>query len=69
MFLTQTVLPFCKYQVKELRCYRHLLTDAEKDIVEEYAHNLDGFMAEWRSDLRAFPFPKTPHGFEDILLD
>ena len=67
MFLTQTILPFTRHQTKTLHRYRYLLTDKEREIVDQYARNLAWFEKSWRS--MPFSFPSTPPGFEDILQD
>ena len=67
MFILQTILPFCRHQLKMFKRYRHLLTDSEKEIVDEYAENVADYEKNWRS--MPFSYPKTPDGFESILRD
>ena len=65
--ILDTVLPFCRHQLKMFKRYRHLLTGKEQEIVDEYAVNLADFEKDWRS--MPFSYPKTPPGFENILRD
>jgi hypothetical protein len=65
--IIDTVFPFVRQQLKNLRLHLYLLTDEEQDIVDEYAHNFAEYEKNWKSEL--FRFPKTPKGFEQILLD
>jgi hypothetical protein len=67
MLILQTVLPFCRHQVRELREHAHLLTDEEQVIAERYAEIIADFEKDWRE--KPLSFPRVPNGFEEILMD
>lgn len=67
MLIIQTVLPCCRNQIKHLRRYKHLLTENEQKIADQYARNVAEYESDWRSKPLSFPY--TPKGFETLLQD
>ena len=67
MLMVQTVLPFCRSQIKHLNRYRDLLTADEQKIVDEYARGFSDYESGWRD--KALSFPRIPSGFETLLQD
>ena len=66
MLILQTVLPFCRHQLRYLEHYSHLLSDGEKQTADNYARLISRYETDWRSHL--FSFPPQPEEFVSILL-
>jgi len=65
--VVEILIPMQGAILKTLRRYRHLLTEEEQGIVEEFSEAVSEYERTWRN--RTFSYPHLPRGFENILQD
>jgi len=65
MLVTETILPFCRYQIRMLKRHEYLLNDDEKNTVSFYEGTIAAYATDWRS--HPFMFPPQPTDFVNIL--